>query len=102
MFSGCGAYSTIKDLKDLSFHRTSAFYRHAGPKGPEEVFFARVERSRGTGPRATGQEKALLSMRRSGAGNAKKLDISSQIAYNTQNTFHKRGRLTWQNELKWD
>ena len=40
MFSGCVAYSTIKDLKDLSIHRTAAFYRHAGPKGPEEVFFA--------------------------------------------------------------
>ena len=30
--------------------------------------FARVERSRGTGPRATGQGEVLFTMRRSGAG----------------------------------
>ena len=70
----------IKDLKDLSVFSSAGYYRHAGPKGPEEAFFhrraracpspclgrenglglrsffARVERSRGTGPRATGQE----------------------------------------------
>ena len=38
-----------------------------GPKGPEEVVFAQVGRSRGTGPRATGQE-VLLAMSRSGSG----------------------------------
>ena len=29
----------IKDLKDLSVYREAAYYRHVGPKGPEEVFF---------------------------------------------------------------
>ena len=32
----------IKDLKDLRFFRTAGYYRHAGPKGPEEVFFTGV------------------------------------------------------------
>ena len=41
----------IKDLKDLSVFFGWGFYRHAGPKGPEEVFSR--ECSRGTGPRAT-------------------------------------------------
>ena len=26
----------IKDLKDLSVYRETAYYRHVGPKGPEE------------------------------------------------------------------
>ena len=51
----------IKDLKDLSVFGGRGYYRHAGPKGPEEVFSR--ERSRGTGPRATGQGGVLLSMR---------------------------------------
>ena len=42
----------IKDLKDLSVFHVQRCYRHAGPKGPEEIF-SWVERSRGTGPRAT-------------------------------------------------
>ena len=29
----------IKDLKDLSVYREMGYYRHAGPKGPEEMFF---------------------------------------------------------------
>ena len=29
----------IKDLKDLSVYREAADYRHAGPNGPEEMFF---------------------------------------------------------------
>ena len=59
----------IKDLKDFSvFFWGRGYYRHAGPKGPEEAFFAQVERSRGTGPRATGPEGVLLAMRRSGSG----------------------------------
>ena len=41
----------IKDLKDLSVFLVRGYYRHTGPKGPEEVFSR--ERSRGTGPRAT-------------------------------------------------
>ena len=41
----------IKDLKDLRDFLSRGYYRHAGPKGPEEVFSR--ERSRGTGPRAT-------------------------------------------------
>ena len=32
----------IKDLKDLRFFRSARFYRHAGPNGPEEVFFTGV------------------------------------------------------------
>ena len=28
----------IKDLKDLSTFHVRGYYRHAGPKGPEEVF----------------------------------------------------------------
>ena len=55
MFSAAMHLLPIKDLKDLSaFFSRRGFYRHAGPKGPEEVF-ARV-RSRGTGPRATVDE----------------------------------------------
>ena len=41
MFSGCVAYSAIKDLKDLSIHRTAAFYRHAGPKDLKRCFLRR-------------------------------------------------------------
>ena len=32
----------IKDLKDLSVFFGRRCYRHAGPKGPEEMFFAGV------------------------------------------------------------
>ena len=41
----------IKDLKDLSVFFRRGYYRHAGPKGPEEIFSR--GHSRGTGPRAT-------------------------------------------------
>ena len=30
---------SIKDLKDLSVFGSRGYYRHAGPKGPEEMFF---------------------------------------------------------------
>ena len=33
---------SIKDLKDLRAFFRQGYYRHAGPKGPEEVFFTRV------------------------------------------------------------
>ena len=101
MFSAAMHLLPIKDLKDLSVFYSAGDYRHAGPKGPEEMFFtgviagdrpprygmqdrlpftvgrgtghrhaaigtengfgwrsvfARVERSRGTGPRATGKK----------------------------------------------
>ena len=87
MFSAALRMLRIKDLKDLSVYREAGYYRHAGPKGPEEVpitvgrgpvprrasirtenglglraFFARVERSRGTGPRATGHDGVLFAM----------------------------------------
>ena len=39
------------------FLEIGGYYRHAGPKGPEEMFSR--ERSRGTGPRATGPEGVL-------------------------------------------
>ena len=29
----------IKDLKALRFFSSAGYYRHAGPKGPEEMFF---------------------------------------------------------------
>ena len=32
----------IKDLKDLSIFHVWRCYRHAGPKGPEEMFFTRA------------------------------------------------------------
>ena len=41
MFSGGEAYS-IKDLKDLSVSFGWGFYKHAGPNGPEEMFFTGV------------------------------------------------------------
>ena len=39
MFSAALRVLRIKDLKDLSFFRSAGDYRHAGPKGPEEMFF---------------------------------------------------------------
>ena len=57
MFSAAMHLLHIKDLKDLSVLRETGYYRHAGPNGPEEMF-SRM-RSRGTGPRATGQEEVL-------------------------------------------
>ena len=51
MFPAAVPLLSIKDLKDLSVFFSRGYYRHAGPKGPEEVFSR--ERSRGTGPRAT-------------------------------------------------
>ena len=39
MFSGGGRIHSIKDLKDLRALLVQRCYRHAGPKGPEEVFF---------------------------------------------------------------
>ena len=53
----------IKDLKDLSvFFWSAGFYRHAGPKGPEEMFSR--GRSRRTGPRATVKKNAPLTVGR--------------------------------------
>ena len=56
MFPAAMRVLSIKDLKDLSVFSSAGYYRHAGPKGPEEVFSR--ERSRGTGPRATVGEAA--------------------------------------------
>ena len=39
MFSDALRVLPIKDLKDLSVSFGPGFYRHAGPKGPEEMFF---------------------------------------------------------------
>ena len=93
-FCGRGAID-MQDLKDLKrfFHvndrggqapalryaRPSPFHRRAracpSPCLDREengvglrAVFARVERSRGTGPRATGPEGVLFAMRRSGSG----------------------------------
>ena len=38
MFSTAVRVLYIKDLKDLSVFFRPGFYRHAGPKGPEEMF----------------------------------------------------------------
>ena len=46
MFSAALRVLPIKDLKDLSVYREAAYYRHAGPKGPEETFFYRYDRGR--------------------------------------------------------
>ena len=40
MFSVAMHLLHIKDLKDLSVFLSAGYYRHAGPKGPEEMFFA--------------------------------------------------------------
>ncbi len=58
MFSAAVHLLPIKDLKDLSFFLSARFYRHAGPKGPEEMFSQ--ARSRGTGPRATVKKRRAL------------------------------------------
>ena len=44
MFSEALRVLPIKDLKDLSVYREAAYYRHAGPKGPEEMFFYASDR----------------------------------------------------------
>ena len=39
MFPAAMHLLQIKDLKDLrAFLRSAGYYRHAGPKGPEEIF----------------------------------------------------------------
>ena len=38
MFSAALRVLPIKDLKDLRVFFGPGYYRHAGPKGPEEVF----------------------------------------------------------------
>ena len=38
MFPSVVSLLPIKDLKALSFFRPVFFYRHAGPKGPEETY----------------------------------------------------------------
>ena len=54
------------------------------------AIFARVERSRGTGPRATGPERVLLSMRRSGAGDPELQFSAPNLAnlVNPENPVH--------------
>ena len=39
MFSAAERVLQIKDLKNLSVFLAAGYYRHAGPKGPEEMFF---------------------------------------------------------------
>ena len=50
-------------------------------------FFAQIERSRGTGPRATGPEGILLAMRRSGSG-APELQFSAPNLVNPEQDYH--------------
>ena len=61
MFPAAMRLPHIKDLKDLSF-LGRGYYRHAGPKGPEEVFSH--ERSRGTGPRPTVRKNVPITVGR--------------------------------------
>ena len=78
MFSGGGAYSTIKDLKDLSVFLSADTIDMQVLKDLKRCF-SRV-RSRGTGPRATGQGWVILSMRRSGAGDPELQSPASNLA----------------------
>ena len=52
----------IKDLKDLSVFGSRGYYRHAGPKGPEEMFFAGV--IAGDRPPRDGEKSVLLTVGR--------------------------------------
>ena len=40
MFPAAVRLLPIKDLKALSVFLSAGYYRHAGPKGPEEVSFS--------------------------------------------------------------
>ena len=60
------------EKKRVVYRRARAFPRHAaiGTRNgvSRRAFFAQIGRSRGTGPRATGQEGVFLATRRSGSG----------------------------------
>ena len=60
MFPAVVRLLPIKDLKALSFFLSAFFYRHAGPNGPEEVFF--------TGACFPKVVQARQILRRSGSG----------------------------------
>ena len=66
MFSAAMQLLHIKDLKDLRALRESGSYRHAGPKGPEEMFF--TDAIAGNRPPRYGPGRGPLAMSRSGAG----------------------------------
>ena len=66
MFSAALRLLSIKDLKDLSVFFVGDAIDMQVLKDLKRCFSR--ERSRGTGPRATGPEGVLLAMRRSGAG----------------------------------
>ena len=78
MFSAALHVLQIKDLKDLSVFSSVGYYRHAGPKGPEEGFFTRV--LAGDRPPRYGPRKVRLAMRRSGAGAPELRSPASNLA----------------------
>ena len=71
MFPAAMRVLQIKDLKDLSVLLVRRCYRHAGPKGPEEMFLTGVlagetrspARVAGEGPRATVVKAASIHRR---------------------------------------
>ena len=102
MFPAAVWLLSIKDLKDLIFFLLAFFYRHAGPNGPEERFFAVAcfplrraracfspshrahERSRGTGPRATGPGRVFAQIGRS-RGTGPRATVGGAASYNLAN-----------------
>ena len=52
MFPAAVRLLHLKDLKDLRALLCRRYYRHAGPNGPEEVFFAGAETCEGPALRA--------------------------------------------------
>ena len=80
--------STVK--KSVPFHRRaracpSPCLDREGNGFGWRAFFARVDRSRGTGPRATGQRGVLFAMRRSGSGDPELQSLIPQAALRRQN-----------------
>ena len=74
MFSAAVHLLQIKDLKDLSVFRSARFYRHAGPKEPEEMFFTGV--IAGDRPPRYGEKMACVTV---GLGSSRvSLAIASQ------------------------
>ena len=67
MFSAASRVLSIKDLKDLRAFLVGGYYRHAGPKGPEEMFSYASDRG-GQAPALQARKGVLLAMRRSGSG----------------------------------
>ena len=74
----------IKDLKDLSVFFRSGYYRHAGPKGPEEVFLSF------TFPRRRAADKRLPSPLSSNRENLANRENPAPVLYNLANPAHQK------------